>query len=238
MNLAWANHTGCETPTDVPVINIQPEDAASSSLLASEISSFQHVQGLGRKQLGKCLVVLSVFQVLVTSFVCSVAPSLGTQDHVADEWVCSWLTSGRDPSGWKQWKPRQGHNKGQYQLFSSLLKARWHLCSCLQLSSTLPTAVKSKIYLLISMSLGYCPLAPWLSLTLGLSLPLCGMSPGASSPFKFCLLWFYPVSLRVWLVATSVDLSGFRLSKSMVENDLWDCRTDHEQVLRGGFEVN
>lgn len=73
--------------------------------------------------------------------------------------------------------------------------------------------------LLISTSLGYCPLAPWLTylwLTY-LSLPLCGMSPGASSPFKLPLLWFYTVSLRAWLVATSLDLSAFRLIKSMVK---------------------
>lgn len=41
-----ANHTGCETPKDVAVTNTQPEDAASSSLLVSEMCSFQRVQGL------------------------------------------------------------------------------------------------------------------------------------------------------------------------------------------------
>lgn len=89
--------------------------------------------------------------------------------------------------------------------------------------------------LLISTSLGYCPLAPWLTYLWPLVFPcrLCGMSPGASSPFKFPLLWFYTVSLRVWLVATSLDLSAFRLIKSMVKRMI--CGTA-EQIMNKSWE--
>lgn len=53
--------------------------------------------------------------------------------------------------------------------------------------------------------------------------------------YDFTLLIFGSVA-----VVTSLDLSDFRLMKSMdgEEDDLRDCRADHKQVLRGEFEVN
>lgn len=77
---------------------------------------------------------------------CCAQPHLAGSDkvHVAGEWVWGWLFSSRDLSGWCQWKQRHSLNRGQNQLFPSLLKARWHLCNYLQLCSTLPTAGKNK----------------------------------------------------------------------------------------------
>lgn len=57
----------------------------------------------------------------------------------------------------------------------------------------LHTKARGSSYLLVLGLLPFCTLTD-MSLTLGLSLSLCGISPGASS-FKFCLLWFYTVNL-------------------------------------------
>lgn len=171
-------------------------------------------------------------------FFCS-QPHLPWADKicVAGGWVCSWVSSGRDFSGWYQWKQTYGHNKGRYQPFSSLLKARWHLCNYLQLSSTLPTVEKSKrnFWSACPWAIAPCTLTDR-SLTLGLSLPLCGISPGASSSFKLALLVILHCFFESMAVCHLPGPQCFQIDWEYgKKDDSWDCRTDHERYPERGI---
>lgn len=163
--------------------------------------------------------------------------SLAGKICVAGEWV----SIDRDFSGCYQWKWRHSHNKGQYQLFSSLLKARWHLCNYLQLCSTLPTAEKTKRifwsacpWAIALLHPDWCIFDPWSFIATVWHVPRCFFLLQTS-----CSLRFYVVSLRAWLAFTSLPLNAFKLIEGMVKRML--CGTVEQianNILRGGFEVN
>lgn len=171
--------------------NIQPECAASSSVLASEMCSLQHMQGLEWKQLGrKHLAVPLISQIQLMSSVVLNHTSLGQTRSM-------WLGNECEADCSVVETCQAGVSESKDTVLTEARINYFHHClkpddTSATISSCAPhcqqqgkTRASSDPH-----GLGLLPFRTLtgISLTLGLSLPLCGMSPCASSSFKPPLL--------------------------------------------------